>query len=366
MKKHYLFILTSFTLTASLSAQITREQADNIVYEYIQNAITQPYYLYAKDTVFTENGFSIDTGNGEFFSIRHPSWIYCLEELSNDIATFYLRRYLFVNKSNGNLFEVKTTANSSSDDRMIRWEVMNISTGKIIYHWKHLQPDSVYIIRNQDELRSHVDGPEDEIPAIDFENYSLIVIQNGACNADSKVMKQTLKKTCADTCKWYIDIAPSNTNRAQALVIPMTVPKLSKETTIKPVVADKVKSGKIVGYIRCYDLFGLFIITDTNDSLLTFSPPPVFIDLDKFYIEGGVHGVEDAGNAVNAGREHPFIEGWPVSFIVRMAEEDESLDITEFLCAQFAYSLYPEFHYLASDFSQAIITNINKIEYDEK
>ena len=49
MKKHLLSISFLIALSTTLSAQIVREEADKIVWEYIQNELSQPCLLYAID-----------------------------------------------------------------------------------------------------------------------------------------------------------------------------------------------------------------------------------------------------------------------------------------------------------------------------
>ena len=114
------FILTSVLLawTASISAEnITREQANDIVQQYVQSEVTQPGTLYANDNAPDGNGVSITTSNGETLRAKYACWAYCLNE--SEPAQ---RRYLFVKEEGGNLLEV--IASNDLSDLSDSWTAM--------------------------------------------------------------------------------------------------------------------------------------------------------------------------------------------------------------------------------------------------
>jgi len=94
----------------SLSAQITRGHADNIVREHLQNEFVQST-LYVHANLPNEEGISITTSNEEVFKAKYACWIYYLDE--NEPAK---RRYLFVKEDNGNLLEVIASNDNGSAD----------------------------------------------------------------------------------------------------------------------------------------------------------------------------------------------------------------------------------------------------------
>jgi hypothetical protein len=108
----------------------------------------------------------------------------------------------------------------------------------------------------------------------------------------------------------------------------------------------EIKKGKIVGYLKYLDkdkdsktVLGLFIISDSKDSILSLNLP-VYEYLDTTGLEYG------AG----------FIGGDSVYFSYRNAQNDE--------LSQFDYppkSLQNPTFYRIESFTQVIITNINKI-----
>ena len=109
MKKIF-FILMLFLLanTTSLFAQITREQADAIVWEYLQNELSAPYLLYVNTNLPNEAGINIITNNAEVVKVKYACWAYYLNEFP-DMSVPCQHRYLFVKEDNGNLLEIITT-----------------------------------------------------------------------------------------------------------------------------------------------------------------------------------------------------------------------------------------------------------------
>ena len=108
-----------------------------------------------------------------------------------------------------------------------------------------------------------------------------------------------------------------------------------------------IQQGKIVGYLKCHEsnensntLFGFFIISTHNDSLLSFNILPSTFNLDKSNLQCGIN----------------FLNGDSISFSYRNAENDE---IKYYDCPPTLF-LNPTF-YAIDDFSQVIITAISKI-----
>jgi hypothetical protein len=130
-------------LTASLSAQITREQADNIVYEHIQNKMAHACYLYINENVKDESFFTITTEQAEVFTIHYPCWIYCVNEWLNEDKPYPSFLYFFVSKNCGKLLEVKTKNDSGPDD-LTEWQIL--TSVKI----ENTSPDNIHSIKIYD------------------------------------------------------------------------------------------------------------------------------------------------------------------------------------------------------------------------
>ena len=98
----------------SLSAQITREQADAIVQNHLE--ITYSGTLYVNLHEPSETGLVLITSNEETFSAKYACWAYCLDETTQ-------RRYLFVKEEDGSLLEVIAN-NDISDLDNASWTEM--------------------------------------------------------------------------------------------------------------------------------------------------------------------------------------------------------------------------------------------------
>ncbi|MCF8299378.1 MAG: MFS transporter [Bacteroidales bacterium] len=105
--------------------------------------------------------------------------------------------------------------------------------------------------------------------------------------------------------------------------------------------------GKIVGYLKCSDsetdntFFGIFIITNKNDSLLSFNIPSAIYDLDTNNLDYGIY----------------FLNGDSVRFSYKNAKSEEQ---KVFDCPP-TTMLNPTF-YPIENFRQVIIIEINKIQ----
>ena len=112
MKKVVLFII-SISFSSISFAQVTREQANEIIFQYIidEEMRTDVLLLSTIDILPNTEGVSTITthisGHYETFSIEYPCWVYHIYEWM-DANCCRPHRYLFVNKVTGNVLEVKT------------------------------------------------------------------------------------------------------------------------------------------------------------------------------------------------------------------------------------------------------------------
>jgi hypothetical protein len=88
-------------LATSLSAQVTRKQADSIVLKHLQNEMIPYDLLYVHVNMPNEEGIPITTSNHETFRAKYACWAYYVDE-SESVR----RRYFFVKENNGSLLEV--------------------------------------------------------------------------------------------------------------------------------------------------------------------------------------------------------------------------------------------------------------------
>ena len=129
MKKFLLLIALPFFFISTLPAQITREQADAIVFEHIQNEVTTPYLLYVNANLPSEEGIFLTTYNEENMKVKYACWAYYLNE-HPEVSEPTQHRYLFVKENDGNLLEVITSNNLGQED-LTQWELVSLGVVSI-------------------------------------------------------------------------------------------------------------------------------------------------------------------------------------------------------------------------------------------
>lgn len=122
MKKNLLLMSFLFSWTISLSAQITRNQADAIVLDYLKNeGIPQQVLLYVNADAPSAEGV-LTTSNEEVIKAKYACWIYFLDENESQ------SRYLFVKADSGNLLEV-IASNDSGPNDLFSWKAVDTTNG---------------------------------------------------------------------------------------------------------------------------------------------------------------------------------------------------------------------------------------------
>jgi len=116
MKKIFL-IITPFVFLSTLSAQITREEADEIVLERMSREIP-PYTVYAQENIQTN--MVITTSAEEVIELDYACWAYYINYADNANC------YLMVNESNGNLLEINTKSDVGTSNLSEWREVIQI------------------------------------------------------------------------------------------------------------------------------------------------------------------------------------------------------------------------------------------------
>ena len=127
MNRISLFLVLFVCCTLGLSAQITREQADVIVLDYLQSELTQPFILYINANVPSEEGFVITTQKEETVKVKYACWVYLVHEAIHYTVPTTQGRYLFVKEDNGSLLEVITSNDLLPSDLESTWEVVEQS-----------------------------------------------------------------------------------------------------------------------------------------------------------------------------------------------------------------------------------------------
>jgi len=117
--KNYALMFLLVISSIWLSAQITREQADKIIWEHIQNEATPPYLLYVHNDAPSAEGLMITTYHEETVKVKYACWAYYLNE-NPGVSEPTQHRYLFVKEDDGNLLEIITSNDLSPD--LTGWE----------------------------------------------------------------------------------------------------------------------------------------------------------------------------------------------------------------------------------------------------
>ncbi|MDR0686659.1 MAG: T9SS type A sorting domain-containing protein [Dysgonamonadaceae bacterium] len=135
MKRKLIFAVL-FSLSISTFAQdvtkTTKEQADAIALDYIQNDVTQDYVLLRNDNPPSKDGKTSVTWNNnsphaESLNIEYPCWVYLVQNPT--VNETWGTLYLFVNKEDGSLLEVKNkqAVNAAPDN----WTKVTAETTRI-------------------------------------------------------------------------------------------------------------------------------------------------------------------------------------------------------------------------------------------
>jgi len=124
MKKTVLLFTLLVMSVITLSAQITREQADNIVLQHIQEEAIPHYLLYINVTMPSAGGITLTTNNEEIVDVKYACWAYYLNEHPGVFEPTQ-HRYLFVKEDDGNLLEIITYNDLSPANLLTQWLIVN-------------------------------------------------------------------------------------------------------------------------------------------------------------------------------------------------------------------------------------------------
>ena len=163
----------------TLSAQITQDQADEIIIERLSNE-TKPYCIYAQKEVQTE--FEITTSNGETIELDYPTWVYYVSFTDETNG-----KYLIVKESNGNVLEVNTKNDAGPDD-LENWRIVGgddypieipleryFLAGGVSCQWIDDDEEKILIINSDEELENYINCSDGNYQKIDFSEYTLLL-----------------------------------------------------------------------------------------------------------------------------------------------------------------------------------------------
>jgi len=114
MKKITILILLLTACALSLHAQVTQSQADSIALDRMSSD-QRAYTLYAKQGLQDE-GYTINTSQGEVFELDYPCWVYFAH-----YAEETTHKYLIVKENTGSLLEVNVRNDAGPEDLNWWW-----------------------------------------------------------------------------------------------------------------------------------------------------------------------------------------------------------------------------------------------------
>ena len=180
MKKALFLMLVFIAWTISLSAQITREQADVIVWEHIQNEVTPPCLLYVYEHAPSAEGIVINTYKEETVKVKYACWAYYLNE-NPGVSEPTQHRYLFVKESDGNLLEIITTNDVTPE--LTEWEWLPSSFGL-----GNLQKEIISIFPNPTTGELRIENGELRIRSVEVFDVYGRKLQSKIVNLKSEIV----------------------------------------------------------------------------------------------------------------------------------------------------------------------------------
>ena len=167
-----IFIAMSFLVAwmTLLSAQVTREQADAIVLNYLQNEATRPYFLYLNVNTPREENFFITTHGGESIKVKYACRVYFFDEYS-DVNGPAQRRYFLVKEDNGDLLEIITEKDFGPSGDISAWVVLKTPTGLVEPKDDNIKP--LYPNPVDDWLTVSCDGENTRVEIYDLKGTRL-------------------------------------------------------------------------------------------------------------------------------------------------------------------------------------------------
>lgn len=108
----------------------------------------------------------------------------------------------------------------------------NLTETACNWSWQTIKEDTVYVINSTEELYGYISCQNDNVPAIDFEKYSLLLTKGGTTSGVHKI-DRNLQQTSIDEYKLTVDITLEMTTVAQGWMIAVLTPKILSSTTIE-------------------------------------------------------------------------------------------------------------------------------------
>jgi len=239
MKKILLSLIAPLAFIATLSAQISQQEADEIVLQRLEGE-TKAYCIYAKEEVQT--GVEITISTGETLELDYLTWVYYVSYIGETNG-----KYLVVKESNGNLLEVNTKNDKGPND-LENWRVVIVdgddypidipfeeySLGENC-EWTNLAYDyTVIIINSDEELKQYVIGSD--YPEIDFFEKTLLLANGKAVSNILEITVNSLQQLSKQGYEMKVDLFLGYAGIMSYWELPIIVDKVNEKCIIELII----------------------------------------------------------------------------------------------------------------------------------
>ena len=177
--KNIISMLVLLAWASMLPAQVTREQADSIVKEYLQGENIDYGLLYVSVNLPNAEEITITTSNEEVFTAKYACWAYYLKE--NELSQC---RYFFVKEGNGNLLEVIANNDLKQSDST-KWIAVEEDDPVVLI--ERVENTSIRLYPNPVSNHLIIENEELIIENVDIYNMVGQLIQSEIVNLKSKI-----------------------------------------------------------------------------------------------------------------------------------------------------------------------------------
>jgi hypothetical protein len=99
------------------------------------------------------------------------------------------------------------------------------------YNWKNTEKNTVYIVRSTVELAGYISGTGTPAPTIDFEKYSLLLVQGTNLSGIESLEKQ-LQQVSIRGYELIINIKSNGTTVVEGWTVAVLIPQVASNSTI--------------------------------------------------------------------------------------------------------------------------------------
>lgn len=110
-------------------------------------------------------------------------------------------------------------------------KVVDYSIAAISYNWKNIEKNTVYVVRSSVELGNYISGIGSSAPTIDFEKYSLLLVQGTNLSGIQSLEKQ-LQQISMNGYKLAVNIKSNAATVVEGWTVAVLVPHVTINSTI--------------------------------------------------------------------------------------------------------------------------------------